>query len=83
MKNNKALTYGMIFGLIAPIIGLFAGLQLSSTLGNIFMFPFHIVGLFTDQPFGNWSTLLKIIGVLVSVISWGLLFYLISKLIKR
>lgn len=80
---SKAFIYGAIFGLIAPMIGLFAGLQLSTVLGNLLMFPFYIIGLFTEEPFGNWSMAMRITGVLISMITWGAVFYLISKLVKR
>lgn len=80
MNNNKAFIYGLLFGLISPLIGIFAGLQLSSILGNILMFPFYIVGMFTDLPFGNWSMLIKIMGILFSMITWGTIFYMISRL---
>lgn len=80
---NKAFIYGAVFGLIAPMIGLFVGLQLSTFLANILMFPFYIIGLFTEGPFGNWSMAMRVLGVLFSMITWGTVFYLIFKLVKR
>lgn len=80
---SKAFIYGAIFGLIAPMIGLFVGLQLSTFLGNILMFPFYIIGLFTEEPFGNWSMAMRVLGVLLSMITWGTVFYLIFNLVKR
>ena len=83
LKNKKAFVIGFIFGLIAPAIGLFLGLQIAPLLGNILIFPFLVISKIIDTPIGNWSLVLKIVGVIFSMIIWGLLFASASSLFKK
>ncbi len=52
---SKLILCRFLFGLIAPFIGLFIGLQMSPWLANILMFPFIIVSALTDIPIGMMS----------------------------
>ena len=80
--RNKLFIYGAIFGLIIPIIGLFIGLQVHPVLGDILMFPFILLSKFTQEPFGNWSIILKGVGFLISMLFWGIIFVL-PRIVKK
>ncbi len=66
-----------LFGLLAPFIGLFVGLQISPLLANVLMFPFIIVsaltGTPTGTPIGEMSGLLFTSLVLISGVAWAVL----------
>lgn len=81
--NKKHLIFGAIFGLIAPALGLFAGLQVAPFLGTILMFPFIIVGAVTGDPFGEFSTAMKIISVILSIGLWALIFGFIGNFLGK
>jgi hypothetical protein len=70
---SKPLIYKLAFGLAAPFIGLFAGLQVSPLLGNILMFPFIAVSALTDIPIGEMSGVLFGALVLLSGVAWAAL----------
>lgn len=81
--NKKALIIGGVFGLVAPFVGIFMGLQVSVILGNILAFP--IIGLVyvTGTPFGMWSSALMIAAIVLSTVLWALIFALIARVIRR
>jgi hypothetical protein len=81
-SNKKSFLIGVLFGFIAPFIGLFAGSQVAPWLGNILMFPFVLIGMLINQPLGTMPTLWLMIGLIASMISWGLIFILFAKLIE-
>jgi hypothetical protein len=70
---RKSLIYKFLFGVAAPFIGLFAGLQISPWLGNILMFPFVAVSALTGIPIGEMPGLLFAVLVLVSGVVWAAL----------
>lgn len=74
---------GFLFGLVAPVVGLFAGLQFSVPVGNVLSFPLIFISILTGQPFGDWSGLLIGTGFLFSGMVWALLFVILSKLLHR
>lgn len=78
MKRNKTFVAGALFGLIAPIIGLFIGLQINSILGSILLFPIVLLSSILEQPFGMFTLPLKLFSIFLSVLGWGLLFVLIK-----
>lgn len=69
----KPLIYKFLFGLIAPFIGLFVGLQVSPLLANILMFPIIAVSAATDTPIGEMPGLLWVGMVLLSGVVWSAL----------
>lgn len=81
--NKTALIWGGIFGLIAPLVGMFVGLQVSSVLGNILMWPFVCIAYMTGLPFGMWGSVMTLTATALSVIVWALIFALAAKLFKR
>lgn len=70
---RKHLIFKFLFGLAAPFIGLFAGLQISPLLGNILMFPFIAVSALTGIPIGEMSGALFGALVLLSGVAWAVL----------
>lgn len=68
---SKYLIYKFAFGIVAPFIGLFAGLQISPWLGNILMFPFITISALTGIPIGEMPGLLFAVLVLVSGVAWA------------
>ena len=71
--SRKHLIYKCLFGLAAPFIGLFAGLQVSPLLGNVLMFPFIAVSALTDIPIGEMPGWLFGALVLLSGVAWAVL----------
>lgn len=78
--KNKPLLYGFAFGVVAPIVGLFIGLQVSPWLANVLMFPIIAVSALTGTPLGDMSGLFQAAMVLLSGVVWAALFWLISML---
>jgi hypothetical protein len=76
--SKKALISGGVFGLVAPFIGIFFGLQVSVVVGNILAWP--VVGLvyLTGSPFGEWGVGLMIAAVAISIVAWAIVFALIA-----
>lgn len=70
---SKPLIAKFAFGLVAPFIGLFAGLQIAPWIGNILMFPFVAASAFTGIPIGDMPVLLFAVLVLVSGVVWAAL----------
>ena len=82
-NNKKALIWGGVFGLAAPFIGLFVGLQVSATVANVLMFPVLILSEVLNAPFGMWSPGLMFTGLFVSIVVWALVFAAVSALVKQ
>lgn len=80
---SKVTTGGAIFGLIAPFVGIFFGLQVSTTIGNILAWPFILLVIITDVPIGMWSGVLFIFGIALSMICWAIAFLLIQVISKQ
>jgi ABC-type dipeptide/oligopeptide/nickel transport system permease subunit len=83
MMKNKALLWGGVFGLAAPFVGMFVGLQVSPMVANILMFPIVTLSVVLGQPFGAWSPMLMLAGLAVSIVFWALVFAVINTLLKR
>lgn len=81
--SKKALVWGGLFGLVAPFIGMFLGLQVSAIAGNILTFPLVGLSYVTGQPLGAWGAGLKVVALLSSVLVWAVIFGIAGKLIKR
>lgn len=81
--NKKCLIWGGLFGLIAPFIGIFAGLQISTTVGNILAFPIIGLSALTGVPFGMWGAGMMLFAFALSVVVWALIFSLIAKLFTK
>lgn len=81
--SKKALIWGGIFGLLAPFIGIFLGLQVSTTLGNILAFPVIGLSYATGVPFGMWHWSMLLLAVALSVVLWALIFALVAKLFRK
>ena len=75
----KSIIFGFIFGIILPIIGIIVGLQASSLLGNILLFPISVVMNAFDQPFGYLSGATRLGLFVFSGAFWALVFWLIAK----
>lgn len=81
--DKKTFFWGAAFGFLAPVIGMFAGLQLAPFLGNILLFPFIILSSLVDIPFGEFSLPLLIFSFVLSIVLWGLIFVLITQLKRK
>ena len=73
MKRKPLLT-GVLFGIIAPPVGMFVGLQVSPVLANILMFPILIVSMVTGTPLGDMSIGLWLSMIVLSGLVWALVF---------
>lgn len=81
--SKKYLILGGAFGIIAPFIGIFLGLQVSVALGNILAFPVIGLAYLTGHPFGMWHPLMMVLAIVLSVFVWALIFGFVAKLIKK
>ena len=81
--NKKLLISGGVFGLIAPIIGMFFGLQVSTVLGTIFAFPVIALVYVTGQPFGYWGGGMMVLAFALSAVAWALIFWLVGKFVFK
>lgn len=81
--NKKALIWGGVVGLAAPIVGLFVGLQVSPAVANVLLFPIIGLSFVVGTPFGMWSPALMLVGLALSVVVWALLFGIVAMLLKR
>lgn len=82
-NNKKALIWGGVFGFAAPFIGIFIGLQVSPTIANVLMFPVLILSELLSSPFGAWSPGLMLAGLILSVVTWAVVFAVVGGLVKR
>jgi ABC-type dipeptide/oligopeptide/nickel transport system permease subunit len=81
MKKSWLIAGG-IFGLVAPFIGMFFGLQVSTVLGNILAFPVIALVYITGTPFGFWGGGLYVLAITLSIVAWALIFGVASTLRK-
>ena len=79
----KSMIFGAVFGLIAPFIGLFVGLQVSVVFGSILTFPLGLLFQITGTPIGMMSPGMLILGWIVSILVWAVVFYGIGLLFQR
>ncbi|WP_039019445.1 hypothetical protein [Halocynthiibacter namhaensis] len=50
---HRTTIIGGVFGLVAPFIGLFVGLQVSTVLATLLLLPFVVFSALTHTPIGN------------------------------
>jgi hypothetical protein len=81
--SKAALLWGALFGFLAPIVGLFVGLQVSVIVANILLWPALLMSAILNAPLGNWSLGLMLTGMLVSIIIWSLTFGIVHMGIRR
>lgn len=81
--NKKALIGGAVFGLLAPFVGIFFGLQISTVVGNILAFPVVGLAYVTGHPFGMWGPGLMAGALGLSLVLWAVIFGLIAMLFRR
>lgn len=81
--NKKALIGGAVFGLVAPFVGIFIGLQISTVLGNVLAFPVVGLAYLTGEPFGIWGSGMMIFAVALSIALWAIIFGAISMAFAR
>ena len=75
--------WGGVFGLVAPFIGMFIGLQVSPMVANILMFPVIAMSAALNSRFGMWSPALMLAALVLSVIVWALVFVAVDMLLKQ
>lgn len=79
---KKVFIIGMIFGAVASAFGLFSGLQIHPTLGEVLLYPFVLMADMMGKPLGTWSGLAKLVGLLLAMIFWGMVFVGLSRFLK-
>jgi hypothetical protein len=81
-EQDKAyFLWGAVFGLIAPLAGLFIGLQVAPLIGTILMFPIILISKMVNKPFGSFSTGLMVLSFVFSVVVWALLYVTFGRFI--
>jgi len=81
--NKKALLWGGVFGLVAPFVGVFVGLQVSPMVANVLMFPVLAMSVMLGSPFGMWSPALMLVALVLSVIVWALVFLAVKMVLGQ
>ncbi|KKW44602.1 MAG: hypothetical protein UY94_C0019G0012 [Parcubacteria group bacterium GW2011_GWA2_56_21] len=81
--NKKALLWGGVFGLVAPFVGMFVGLQVSPMVANVLMFPVLAMSVMLGSPFGMWSPALMLVALVLSVIVWALVFLAVKMVLGQ
>lgn len=82
-RHKTALLIGAAFGLLAPFIGMFVGLQISPVVANILMWPILGLAFLLGTPFGGWSGGMILFALAVSVAMWALVFVVVSSVRPR
>jgi len=77
----KAVFAGFVFGLTLTLIGLFIGLQVSSSFGSILLFPLSLASSMLDQPFGQLPNALRFALLGVNSACWALIYWVIYRLV--
>ena len=80
-SHLKAHIWGAVFGLFAPIVGLFIGLQISPIVADILMWPVLLLARIVGTPFGSWGWGLISTGLIVSILLWSMVFALVQRLL--
>ena len=81
--RKRVYVLGIIVGIIAPIFGLFLGLQALPILGTILTAPLILLAIVTGDALGNLSGVMRIVGILISIGLWTAIFALIDKLVQK
>lgn len=81
--RSRHVIIGFLFGLAAPFLGLFAGLQISVALGNVLMIPFIVVSTATGTPFGEMPGWLWALLTLVSGCLWAVVFAVATRFVTK
>ncbi len=79
---RTGLIAGAVFGLFAPFVGLFLGLQASPGLGTAFMAPFVALSVLTGVPFGEMSAGLRWVALALSVLTGAALGAILQRVIR-
>ena len=81
--RKRVYILGIIVGIIAPVVGVFFGLQASPILGNILAAPLILLTLITGTPFGMMPIWMKLLSLPISIVIWTAIFALIDKLLQK
>jgi hypothetical protein len=74
---------GILLGLVVPYLGLFFGLQVSTTLGNILAWPLLLVAAVSATPIGMFSGLHWLFAITLSCAFWTSVLFTIKTLRQR
>jgi len=80
--NKKAIIYGGVFGLLAPLFGVFVGLQVNPFVGTLLLLPVIGMSIVLGDPIGMFGTGTKILAIGVSVVFWIFVFIGVQKMIN-
>ena len=77
---HRTTIIGGVFGLLAPFIGLFVGLQVSTVLATLLLLPFFVFSALTHTPIGDidtwvWAFLVLLSGVLWAFVARGIFWF--------
>ncbi len=80
--NLVTFLIGTTAGVVAPLIGVFVGLQVSSAWGTVLMAPYIAVAALFDTYLGNISGSLRLLGLGLSILTYVLLAFGIRHLFR-
>ncbi len=85
--RKRVYILGLVVGIIAPVLGLFVGLQVSPVLGSILVAPLFLLSLITGDslggPGGFMQSAISIVGILISIGLWTAVFALVDKFVQK
>ena len=74
----KSVIIGFIFGIILSVFALFVGLQVSSLLASVLLFPTSVMSTVFSQPYGDLPVSARVGLYIFSGVFWALTFWLIT-----
>jgi len=80
--NLVTLLIGAVAGVLAPMIGVFVGLQVSSTWGTVLVAPYIAVAALSDNYLGNMSGAARLLGLGLSILTYVLLAFGVRHLFR-
>ncbi|MGB0893748.1 MAG: hypothetical protein ACPGUD_05015 [Parashewanella sp.] len=70
---------GFILGIALPVFSLYIGLQFSSVLANILLFPTSAIGYLLGKPIGETTMVFRLGLLLFSGIFWSAIIVLVFR----
>ena len=75
LGNVVTLAFGIVAGIILPVVGLFVGLQVSPVLGTVLVAPYIAVAALFDTYLGHMDGFARLLGLGLTVLTYVLLAF--------
>jgi hypothetical protein len=81
-RYRRIALAGFVFGLIAPLVGLYIGLVFNVTIGTVLTLPWIALSAVLGQDMLSLPLVLKLAALVLSGLIWGLLFAIAAALAR-